>query len=76
MCMSAIIWDNIKKVYYGNTKEDIDKIGFRDSYIYKCIARLEQDPNADTELKLKCIDRDETIKEFNKFIEKSDKIIY
>ena len=22
MCLSAIIWSNIKKVYYGNTKED------------------------------------------------------
>lgn len=30
MCLSAIIWANIKKVYYGCTKEDAGKIGFRD----------------------------------------------
>ena len=27
MCLSLIIWSNIKKVYYGNTHEDADKIG-------------------------------------------------
>ena len=26
MCLSAIIWSNIKKVYYGNRKEDAAKI--------------------------------------------------
>lgn len=28
MCLSAIIWSNIKTVYYGNTKEDFDKNDF------------------------------------------------
>ena len=28
MCLSAIIWANIKKVYYANTRSDADKIGF------------------------------------------------
>lgn len=37
MCLSAIIWANIKKVYYLNTKEDADKIGFRDNIIYDYI---------------------------------------
>ena len=35
MCLSAIIWANIDKVYYGNTKEDAAEIGFRDDFIYK-----------------------------------------
>ncbi len=35
MCLSAIIWSNIKKVYYGNTKEDAGSIGFRDDKIYE-----------------------------------------
>ena len=30
MCLSAIIWANIKEVYYGCTKEDAGSIGFRD----------------------------------------------
>ena len=33
MCLSAIILSNIKKVYYGNTKEDAANIGFRDDLI-------------------------------------------
>ena len=40
MCLSAIIWSNIKKVYYGNTKEDAANVGFRDDFIYKFIKNL------------------------------------
>ena len=71
MCLSAIIWSNIKIVYYGNTKEDAANIGFRDEYIYNYIKN-----NDSSTLKLQCINREETIKTFNKFREKNDKIIY
>ena len=37
MCLSAIIWANIKEVYYANTKKDADDIGFRDDMIYEYI---------------------------------------
>ena len=37
MCLGAIIWSNIKKVYYGCVQEDADAIGFRDDFIYKFI---------------------------------------
>jgi len=73
MCMSAIIWANIKKVYYGNTKEDAASIGFRDDFIYNYIATGMNDNKI---LQLKCIDRDETIEEFNEFFIKDDKKIY
>ena len=76
MCLSAIIWSNIKKVYYGNTKEDAANIGFRDDFIYNFIKRIIDGNNDNNTLNLECIDREETIKTFNKFIEKSDKIIY
>ena len=76
MCLSAIIWSNIKKVYYGNTKEDAANIGFRDDEIYDYINNLTNDINDNKVLKLKCMDREETIKVFNKFEDKSDKIIY
>lgn len=34
MCLSAIIWANIKKVYYCNDHDDAAEIGFRDYVIY------------------------------------------
>ena len=76
MCLSAIIWSNIKKVYYGNTKKDAANIGFRDDYIYSYIKSLTDNTNDNSVLKLECIDREETIETFNQFIEKSDKTIY
>lgn len=76
MCLSAIIWSNIKKVYYGNTKEDAANIGFRDDYIYNYIKNLTDNIENNNTLNLECIDREETIKSFNKFLEKSDKTIY
>jgi len=35
MCLSAIVWSNIKEVYYGTTKDEVGKIGFRDDLIYE-----------------------------------------
>ena len=71
MCLSAIIWSNIKVVYYGNTKEDADMIGFRDDFIYKYIAK----PDSNV-LNLQEIDRDETIKAFNEYHNSMDKVKY
>lgn len=73
MCLSATIWANIKQVYYGNTKEDAAKIGFRDDMIYDFIKNSSNDSNL---LDLERIDQEETIKSFNEFDEKTDKIIY
>ena len=75
MCLSAIIWANIKKVYYGNTRKDVDKIGFKDGFIHKCIIDLDNNRKTNV-VDLECIDRDETIKVFEKFTEKEDKTIY
>ena len=73
MCLSAIIWANIKKVYYGNTKEDAERIGFRDDDIYDFIKSGNDDNHV---LNLKSIDREETIKTFNEYMNKNDKTIY
>ena len=37
MCLSAIIWANIREVVYGCRPEDADAIGFRDDFIYHFI---------------------------------------
>ncbi|MCR5848885.1 MAG: nucleoside deaminase [Lachnospiraceae bacterium] len=34
MCLGAILWANISKVYYGCNVNDTDKIGFRDDKFY------------------------------------------
>ena len=74
MCLSAIVWSNITKIYYGNTKEDAENIGFRDNFIYDLITKINN--KEECSLDLKCIDREETIKTFEEFMEKEDKIIY
>lgn len=35
MCLSAIVWANIKEVYYALSAEEAEKIGFRDQMIYR-----------------------------------------
>ena len=34
MCLGAIYWAHLDKIYYGNTKTDAKNIGFDDSFIY------------------------------------------
>lgn len=76
MCLSAIIWANIKNVYYGNTKEDAAEIGFRDDFIYDLINNLPRNIEDTNIIKFECIDRNETIKTFKEFNSKKDKILY
>ena len=70
MCLSAIIWSNIKEIYYGANREDAARIGFRDNDIYEYLK--EKKPNM---VKLKQVDREECIKIFNIY-NKKNKIIY
>lgn len=76
MCLSAIIWANIKKVYYGNTKQDAAEIGFRDDFIYSFINSLSRNEQNSNILNLEAMNRDITIEEFNLFKTKEDKSIY
>ncbi len=77
MCLSAIIWSNIKKAYYGNTRVDAENIGFRDDDIYDYINYSQIDKEKyDKVLNLEQINREETIKTFNDFMVKEDKTIY
>ena len=38
MCLGAIYWAHIDKIYYGNNKTDAAAIGFDDSFIYDELA--------------------------------------
>lgn len=72
MCLSAIIWSNIKIVYYGNTKEDAEKIGFRDNLIYEYLEGQSKTTNKEDILKIIAMDREETIKTFESYQNKSE----
>ncbi len=76
MCLSAIIWSNIKTVYYGNTKEDAANIGFRDDFIYNYIENLSKNNEDKSILNLIQLDKEKTIEEFDEFKNKNDKIVY
>lgn len=43
MCLSAIIWANIKKVYYGTDLKEAKEIGFRDDFIYEYLNGKNKD---------------------------------
>lgn len=62
MCLSAIIWANIKEVYYGCTKEDANNIGFKDNIIYEYLNGEKNDL-----IYLNKINRDECIKLFQQY---------
>lgn len=50
MCMAAIIWANIEKVYYGAPAEDCEVIGFRDEPMFKWFRGEESEIKLDLEL--------------------------
>ena len=62
MCLSAIIWANIKKVYYGTNLKDAEDIGFRDDFIYRYL----ENKDANT-LELLELDHDECLELFNEY---------
>ena len=71
MCMSAIIWANIKKVFYSADYKDAESIGFRDSYIYEFIKRGQKDKHI---LELIQIEKDSIIDIYNEFVEMKGEI--
>ena len=72
MCMSAIYWSRIGKVYYANTRDDAKKINFDDSLIYSEISKK----NEDRKIPIKQMMRSEALKAFELWDKKIDKIEY
>ena len=72
MCLSAIYWARIDKIYYANTREDAKKIDFDDSLIYS-----EFNKNID-ERKIPMIQmmKNEALKVFELWDKKTDKVKY
>lgn len=72
MCLSALYWAGVEKIFYGNTKEDAAAIDFSDKFIYD---EIERKPEGRHVLGIH-VDNSETIKAFEKWAAKSDKIKY
>lgn len=71
MCLSAIHWARIKKLYFGCTRKDAAKIGFDDKLIYDIIKG-----KAKSKTKKEKINRQECLKIFKEFESKKDKELY
>src|SRR5215472_6366150 len=69
MCLSAIYWARIRRVYYGNTREDAAKIAFDDDFIYREVAL----PIPKRHLVMKQLLRKEAIEAFLEWDRKEDK---
>ncbi|NDW11303.1 nucleoside deaminase [Bacteroides sp. 214] len=72
MCLGAIYWARLDRMYYANNKIDAKNIGFDDSFIYD---ELELKP-ADRKLPSQIMMRDEAIKAFEAWANKTDKTEY
>ena len=72
MCLGAIYWAHLDKMYYGNTKHDAAEIGFDDSFIYEEIA-LTPEHRRLTSYRLL---GEEALKAFRLWTDKADKVEY
>lgn len=72
MCLGAIYWAHLDRMYYANTKHDAADIGFDDSFIYEEIA-LTPDKRRLVSRELL---RDEALQAFRDWTAKTDKTEY
>ena len=72
MCLSAIYWSHIEKVYYANTRNDAHNIDFLDPIIYTELQKSDEEKK----IKMTQIMRDEGLKAFEIWDKKTDKIKY
>ena len=66
MCLGAIYWAHIDRIYYGTTREDAAAIDFADNFIYEELSR----PVRDRSVPLIPLLRDEALESFRLWSEK------
>lgn len=71
MCLAAILWANIDRIYYGCNINDTEKIGFRDNSFYKVYSNKNIRKSLITEL-----DREACLQLYEKYENMKNKIKY
>lgn len=72
MCLGAIYWARIDRIFYGNNRQDAADIGFDDDFIYQELAR----PMDSRSTPIIPILQDEALHSFRLWTEKTDKTKY
>jgi guanine deaminase len=72
MCLAAIYWARLDRVYYANTRKDAAEIHFDDDFLYREIAR----PLDKRRLRMKQMLHQEALAVFVEWERKPDKIQY
>lgn len=72
MCLAAIYWARIEKIFYANTRHDAARIGFDDDYLYREMM-LSHDQRSTPILPLAS---DEAAATFDLWTTKADKVPY
>ena len=72
MCLGAIYWARIGKIFYGNTRKDARDIQFADDFIYEELDR----PMNERTVPIVPLLRDEALHTFRLWTEKTDKTEY
>ena len=70
MCLGAVMWARISKVYYGTTEKDAAAIGFDDARFYNI---MNGDDNS---LAMEQIDYKESKKLFDKWVQNTQRQLY
>ena len=72
MCLGAIYWARLERVFYGNTKQDASEIDFDDSFIYEEFLK----PLTQRKLPMEQLLREEALAAFNEWKIKEGKVKY
>jgi guanine deaminase len=72
MCLSAIYWARIDRIYYANTRKDAADIQFDDEFLYQEIPKDIHD----RQIPMIQVGREDAIEVFREWQEKEDKIPY
>ncbi len=72
MCLGAIYWARLDRIYYGCDKTDAARAGFDDSFIYEEIALEREDRRKRMEELLP----EEAAQSFKAWLEKEDRVEY